>query len=268
MDYEELSYRRMLQVIESGRICRVAVMRGGAPYVVPMCFVCRMDGCIPTFELQARHDGALLEALSGCSHVTLQFERSARGGATETVLVYGRAAVEQMLPADVPRRPQREADIWAQTGAVRFDERRTPAADGGCRDRWEASAMPQREGCRCTEGCPCSCGAASGDACPLYPCGQETDGRCGRTAENADRYDRYDPLHESACGSGCGWTNGCTDRYEHTPRTTDCADRYDRCRPAPQPHCPARITVTAVEMTGRCYPACAARCRSGAEWTE
>ena len=242
MDHEELSYRRMLQVIESGRICRVAVVRGGMPYVVPMCFTCRMDGCIPTFELQARHDGDLLKALAGCCDVTLQFERSARGGATETVLVYGRAVVEQTVSDAEPScRPPQEEDIWEQTGQVRFGTHRACTADRGCQNRWEAPAMPHREGCRCTEGCPCSC--QSGDACPLYPCGQETACRRDRMTETAGR---------------CG----CREQ------AADCADRYDRCRPAPQPQCPARITVTAVEMTGRSYSACAARCRGGAEWTD
>lgn len=241
MDYEELSYRRMLQVIESCRICRLAAAgpAAHAPYVTPVCCTCRMDGCIPTFELQALHEEELLDALAGCTEVTLQFERSIRGGALETVLVYGRATVEQTLPpeyAGSSSARRSEADIWAQTGQVRF----------------AAYSEQHAEGCRCTEGCPgCSCrneaARRSANGCREEAAQCQCGARCPQeTCRTGDAC----PLHPR--------TQGCT----------DCADRYDRCRPAPQPHCPARITVTAGEMTGRCYSACALRCRNEAEWAD
>ena len=239
MEYEELSYRRMLQVIESSRICHVAVVHGRIPYVVPMCCSCRMDGCIPVFELHAKHEGDLLEALAAGSSVTLLFERSLRGGATETVLVYGRAAVEQTMPqeyADQSSARRSEADIWAQIGQVRFG----------------AYGEQHAEGCRCTEGCP-------GCSCRNEAARRGTDG-CREKAAPC-------PCHSHGAPEACRTGDACP-LHPRTQGCTDCADRYDRCRPAPQPHCPAHITVTADEMTGRCYSACAVRCRNDAEWAD
>ena len=139
MKYEELSYRRMLQIVQSSRIARLAAVRDGAPYVVPVCVHSRMDGCIPVFEVRAANDGDLLAALASNAAVMLEFETPGRSGAVETVLVRGRAAVEQnVLPCGCTRHgwqeesphaktDPRKEEPWQQNGRVRFDAWTEPA---------------------------------------------------------------------------------------------------------------------------------------------
>lgn len=218
MKYEELSYRRMLQIVQSSRIARIAAVRDGAPYVVPVCVRCRMDGCIPVFEVRAGSDGDLLAALASNAAVMLEFETSGRSGAVETVLVRGRAVVEQNIPpCGCGQHGWREEypngktgcpteDPWQQTGRVRFDA-------------WEE---PAGESCTCTRKAG-GCGCRNGGSCPIGG-GRDACTRCDRR-------------NNCGCQSSCGCQNGCGIR-----ETGDCGGTPDHA---------AVITVTAAEMTGR-----------------
>ncbi len=262
MKYEELTYRRMLQVIQSSRTARLAVVHGGAPYVVPVCVSCRMDGCIPTFEVRAGNDGDLLEALASNAAVMLQFEASGRAGAVESVLVRGRAVVEQTLHTcsacscgcgeqrelrqndrwyagqHVQQHAQQDArqyDVWSQSGRVRFD---TPPRQA---DRYYAEE----------ESCACSRRRENDMSCPLHG---EGCAACSR---------------RESCGCSAGTRYGenrseyRADAHEH--RDAGC-ERCDAARRTGG--CAAVITITASEMTGRCYTACVARCRSEPGWAD
>ncbi len=261
MKYEELTYRRMLQVIQSSRTARLAVVQDGAPYVVPVCVSCRMDGCIPTFEVRAGSDGDLLAALAANAAVMLEFEAPGRAGAVESVLVRGRAVVEQTLrscsvcscgcgeqrnagqdPRQADRwyvgqhaqQDARQYGAWPQNGCVRFDDRPRQA---------------ERYACAGEESCACSRGRENAMACPLHgescaACSRRDSCGCaGRCAEN--RADHR------------------TDAREHRENACGCCDADRRTG-----GCAAVITITASEMTGRCYAACVARCRTDHSWTE
>lgn len=228
MNYEELSYRRMLQVIRSSRTARLAVVQNGAPYVVPVCVSSRMDGCIPVFEVRAGSDGDLLAALASNAAVMLEFESPGHAGAVETVLVRGRAVVEQRiapcgcggscsLREHAAAESRREPDLWAQSGRVRFDARDVWTS-GYAADRYAAGRGGEGE--RRCESCSCR--------------REETD--CRRT--------------------GCA---ACSRR-----ESCGCAARQSAAGAAAAPAAAfaAVITITAAEMTGRCYAACVARCRT------
>ena len=172
MKYEELSYRRMLQIVQSSRIARIAAVYSGEPYAVPVCVRCRMDGCIPVFEVRVGNDGDLLTALASNAAVLLEFEASGRGGTVETVLVRGRAAVEQNIPSCLCGQTRRQEypdgkparrmaeELWQQNGRVRFDAWQEPAGESGPCTRQGSC----QKSCGCAEGCGirqrCTCADA------------------------------------------------------------------------------------------------------------
>ncbi len=285
MEYEELSYRRMLQVVESSRVCRVATVLNGAPYLVPLCCRCRMEDCTPTFELRAWHDGDLLRALAGCSKVMLHFERTAPGGAVETVLVRGRAVVEQCF-ADAPERHDcpAPANAWQQEQA-RWEARRGWEAYQAELPQHTAHHAPESRcpmdscGCGCgaaqksrpVEGCPGHSGCRPG-AEPPHRCGggypgaaQWADERAQRMDQPAQWADERAQWADAAGRCGCAGPQkpACSCGYCSLAGRQSCA-----CGSADRPGCgamryPIRITVTAEEMTGRCHAGCIARCRTG-----
>ena len=234
MKYEELSYRRMLQIVQSSRIARLAAVRDGAPYVVPVCVHSRMDGCIPVFEVRADNDGDLLAALASNAAVMLEFETPGRSGAVETVLVRGRAAVEQnVLPCGCTRHgwqeeyphaktDRRKEEPWQQNGRVRFDAWTEPAGES-CACAWKENGCGCRTGGSCplggwrdTGGCTCTrCTAA--DRCDVADCCERRNNGCQNSANGQNGQ------------NSCSCTYSCGGAQEHT----------------------AVITVVAAEMTGR-----------------
>lgn len=233
MEYEHLSYQRMLRVLENGQVCRVAVVLNGAPYLVPMCYTMRLDCRVPVIELHAYHDGDLLAALEQDPQATLEFSQGGRGGSVETVLLRGTAQVQLPCPEGpgdgcncCPPRPVPPCchdsacpdGAWPADGRVRFDGPRP------------ANTWPQ--------GQPrCGWGGAAPNSC--NSCQRQND--CPSCQRQND------------CGGSCSLYGG-----------VDCEDRYDRCGlppQCPQPPAYATICVRAGEMTGRCYPACVTRCR-------
>ena len=255
MKYEELTYRRMLQVIRSSRTARLAVVQDGAPYVVPVCVCSRMDGCIPVFEVRAGNDGDLLTALASNAAVMLEFETPGHAGAVETVLVRGRAVVEQNLQAcsvcscgcgeqrNAGQGP-RQADRWYAGQHEEQDARRYGAWPQSGRIRFdELPRQADRYTCAGEESCACSRSRENGMSCPL-------------PGEGCTACSRRD---------SCGCAGRCAEnRADHRADTCERREKACSCCDTGRPTggCAAVITITAAEMTGRCYAACVARCRN------
>ena len=177
MKYEELNCRRMLQIVQSSRMARLAAVRDGEPCVAPVCVRCRMEGYTPVFEVRGA-DGDLLTALESNAAVLLEFEVPGRGGAVETVLVRGRAAVEQNIPScpcaqqarweeyPAARNTRRPAeDPWQQSGRVRFDAWAEPAGESCPCTRRDSGACQKGCGCQRSCGCPDDCDVRAHGTC-------------------------------------------------------------------------------------------------------
>lgn len=205
MEYQELTYQQMLRVLEDGKVCHAAVVLNGLPYLLPMCYSWRLDGCAPVVELRAYHDGDLLQALAQAPQIILHFSRRVRAG-VESVLLRGNACVQLPPPPCAGRCPQ---GPWTSEGRVRFD-----MPEGSCNNSSNGSC---NNSCNCDNGCSCSLNGS---------CGNHCNGGCN-----------------GSCSNSCS-CDSCTRRNCDCPQA-----QY------------ARITVTAVEMTGRCVPACLAGCK-------
>ncbi len=241
MEYENLSYSRMLQVLNTGRVARMALAANGQPYVVPLCYTCRMDGCIPVLELKAHSEGRLLAALAANPNVMLEIERTVHG-ATECVLLQGQALVEQPVAPPAP----------GQCSACRLGADH-PAAMGAAygAPQYTAPQPPQRR----------AWGEWNEDAptAALYGI-QNAD----RPTERV-RFDGADinsmPPSCSTCRNRPANRNGqcaaCQNGFaQHAPCSCQAGS------PAPQPAQPDHtlIRVAAIEMTGRCYRHCQTGC--------
>ncbi len=233
MEYENLSYSRMLQVLNTGHVARMALSANGQPYVVPLCYTCRMDGCIPVLELKAHNDGQLLAALAANPNVMLEIERTVHG-ATECVLLQGQALVEQPVAPPAP----------GQCSACRLGAGHPAAMGSACGTQYGAQQYTAPR-------------PAQRRAWGEWD--EDTPAAAPYAVPNADRPTervRFDGTAHDNMPQGC---TACRNRA---------AGQYGQCNtcqagcPAPQPPQPdyALIRVAAIEMTGRCYRHCQTGC--------
>ena len=173
MKYENLSYQQMLQVLKEAAVCRLAAVYNGTPCVRPLCYTLQMDGCIPVLQLQLTHDGQLLAALAQSPEVLLEIERPTRDGCVQSVLVQGRAQIEQLLQADCPTGPSASGEHMRYAdGRVTFYQaargsraaQSAPAEDCGCTS---PNARFRCADCRYSGSCGRRTAPETGDSCPL-----------------------------------------------------------------------------------------------------